>query len=449
MIYIFDDDIAVQTSLKLLLSQAGYKCKSYSYPMDAMKDIKDEIPELILLDMNFSNDTSGSEGLMYLKDFKTRLENIPIILITAWATIPLAVEGVKKGAFDFISKPWDNSSVLKTVETALNLNSDHESSSNRKELDEKYNFSHIIGESDSMIKILETIGRVSKTDAPVLILGESGTGKELIAEAIHANSKRKDNEFVKVNLGGISSSLFESEMFGHKKGAFTDAYTDRKGRFELADKGSIFLDEIGDLDYSSQVKLLRVLQDKTYQVLGDSKTRKTDTRIICATNRNLKEMVEDGNFREDLLYRINLITINLPSLRDRYDDIPSLVDFFIENIKNEYGLESLSVNDSAIKMLKTFPFSGNIRELKNLIERTYLMSGNSVLNTKDFKAIIKQEYSGSALNNKDFNTVDDMEKRMIEEALAKFDNNISKTAKSLGLSRGAFYRRLEKYNIKI
>ncbi len=450
VIHIIDDDAAIQTSLNLLFSQEGYRCSCFSYP-DEYISMKETEPDLILLDLNFSNDTSGKEGMSFLSQLQTLYSSVPVILITAWGTIPLAVEGVKQGAFDFITKPWNNDVMLQVVSTAIKLNEVTESTRTRAQLNRKYNFSQIIGKSSKIINILETISRVCITDASVLILGESGTGKELIAEAIHNNSSRKENEFVKVNLGGISSSLFESEMFGHKKGAYTDAYNDRKGRFEIADKGSIFLDEIGDLDLSSQVKLLRVLQDKTFQMLGDSRTSKTDVRVICATNRNLKGMVNQGTFREDLLYRINLITINLPPLRERKEDIFHLVNFFVENIKRNYQLESLSVNEQAMKMLETLPFYGNIRELKNLIERAYLITGNTILKVKDFKEILEQENEGGkdSVNEISGLTVDQVEKNMIIKALNKYKNNISKAAKSLGISRSSFYRRLEKYNIEL
>jgi DNA-binding NtrC family response regulator len=244
---------------------------------------------------------------------------------------------MKAGANDFINKPWTNEHLLQSINTLLNLQEKKSEKLSRDNLDKRYEFQHIIGQDPGMLAILETIGRVASTDASVLIAGESGTGKELVAEAIHQNSFRSNKPFVKVNLGGISTTLFESEMFGHVRGAFTDARADRTGRFEMANKGSIFLDEIGDLDQSSQVKLLRVLQDRTYEVLGSSRTKTVDVRVICATNRNLNEMIQKGSFREDLLYRINLITIKLPSLRERAGDIPLLVNHFVENLREIYN----------------------------------------------------------------------------------------------------------------
>jgi two-component system NtrC family response regulator len=452
MILIIDDDIAVQTSISLLLKQAGLSAAGASNPSEADKILHDHKPEVIILDLNFGNDTSGREGLEFLSRLTREFHSVPVILITAWASISLAVEGMKKGAFDFVSKPWDNEGLLKTIRTAIELNKEIPVSKvvKRSELDKRFDFAGIVGESPQFIEILETVGRVSKTDAPVLILGESGTGKELIAEAIHKNSYRNNSPFMKVNLGGISSGLFESEMFGHKKGAFTDAYSDRKGRFELADKGTIFLDEIGELDFNSQVKLLRVLQDKTYQVLGESVTRKTDVRIICATNRDLKEMVHNGTFREDLFYRINLITINIPPLRDNKKDIPLLIRYFLNNLKDIYNTGDITVQNKTIKWLQNLPFPGNVRELKNLLERSWLLAGKNELEISDFEKALEQSVMKPQTTNlpdPGTMTLDDIEKEMIIKTFNKFKGNISKVARSLGISRGTLYRRLEKYNI--
>jgi len=452
MILIIDDDKAIQSSIRLLFLQAGRETLCASQPSDALEIIQNNTIEAILLDMNFGNETSGIEGLQFLDELKKKAPAIPVVLITAWASISLAVEGMKKGAFDFVSKPWDNATLLKTIETAIELNKKQKEpySEKRNELDRQYEFQNIIGESPGLTEILETIGRIAKTDAAVLILGESGTGKELIAEAIHKNSPRKNEAFIKVNLGGISSSLFESELFGHKKGAFTDAIADRKGRFELADKGSIFLDEIGDLDIAAQVKLLRVLQDRTYQPLGDSKTRKTDVRVICATNRNIREMVQKGSFREDLFYRINLITLELPPLRERMGDIRLLVAYFLKNLKKLYHAGNVEVAPQTMEWLQEFTFPGNIRELKNLIERTWLMSGKNILEIPDFEKAQEQSIRKAATGDypePGSITLDELEKNMIIKTMEKFHGNISKVAKALGLSRGALYRRFEKYGI--
>ncbi len=386
MILIIDDDIAVRTSLSLLLKQAKLDVTTAATPAEALDILQQQNISLVILDMNFSNNTSGEDGLKMLEIIKQRYPSVSVILITGWATIDLAVKGMKMGASDFINKPWQNAHLLQSVRTVLNLSEKMPPSVNtRKKLDKQYDFNHIIGEDPAFMTILETIGRVATTDASVLIMGESGTGKELIAEAIHQNSLRSKKPFVKVNLGGVSTSLFESEMFGHIRGAFTDAKFDRSGRFEMANKGTIFLDEIGDLDLSSQVKLLRVLQDRTYEVLGSSRTKTVDVRVVCATNRLLEEMVSKNEFREDLLYRINLITVRLPSLRERPNDIPLLVNHFIKNLSEIYN-RPLSISTEAMHWIKALQLPGNIRQLKNLVERTVLVSPHDNLQLIDFQA---------------------------------------------------------------
>ncbi|MGN6397413.1 MAG: sigma-54-dependent transcriptional regulator [Mucilaginibacter sp.] len=450
MILVIDDDIAVRTSLLLLLKEEGYDVLDCSGPADAIRIIKKEEPELIILDLNFSNDTSGKEGMALLNQIKKINAAIPIILITGWASIELAVQGMKAGANDFINKPWNNDHLLQSVRTLLDLKEKKTGQHTRKQLDKTYNFQHIIGEDPKMLNILDTIGRVAGTDASILIMGESGTGKELIAEAIHQNSQRRNKPFIKVNLGGISTSLFESEMFGHVRGAFTDARFDRTGRFEMANKGTIFLDEIGELDAGSQVKLLRVLQDRTYEILGSSKTKSVDVRVVCATNKNLDDMVSRSLFREDLLYRINLITIYLPPLRERPKDIPLLVNYFINNLKEIYGRPLLSVAGSAMKWLQQLPLPGNIRQLKNIVERTILVSKNDELDIDDFRAQL--ELSPVRKGNIQLPgigtlTLEEVEIEMIRRAMEYHKHKIAKAAVSLGLTRSALYRRLDKYQI--
>ncbi|KQS35748.1 sigma-54 dependent transcriptional regulator [Pedobacter sp. Leaf194] len=450
MILIVDDDLAVRTSLSLLLQSKENQVVVADNAIQAFEVFETQRPELVILDLNFSIETSGKEGMSLLKKIRSVNATVPIILITGWASIELAVEGMKLGANDFINKPWNNEYVLQSVQTLLELNDKKPRSRNRKELDKKYNFRQIIGNDETLLGILETIGRVASTNASVLITGESGTGKELIAEAIHENSIRSAKPFVKVNLGGISSSLFESEMFGHVRGAFTDARFDRTGRFEMANKGTIFLDEIGDLEASSQVKLLRVLQDRTYEVLGSSRTKTVDTRVVCATNKNLNDMVSSGLFREDLLYRINLITIHLPALRERSADIPMLVNFFIGNMKEIYSRPELSVSQSAMRWLQQLPLPGNIRQLKNLVERTVLISNKNELGIEDFQS----QLNLSPLKNQKVKlpgvgtmTLDEMEAEMVKQAMNFHKNRITKAAASLGITRNSLYRRLEKHQI--
>jgi DNA-binding NtrC family response regulator len=450
MILIVDDDLAVRTSLTLLLKDAGHEVATADNAIQALQLLKTGTPELVILDLNFSIDTSGKEGMSLLTKIRSFNTLIPIILITGWASIELAVQGMKLGANDFINKPWNNDHVRQSVQTLLQLGGKRPLSRNRKELDKKYNFKQIVGEDAGLLTILETIGRVAATNASILITGESGTGKELIAEAIHENSTRAAKSFVKVNLGGISSSLFESEMFGHVRGAFTDARFDRIGRFEMANKGTIFLDEIGDLEASSQVKLLRVLQDRTYEVLGSSRTKTVDTRVVCATNKNLNDMVSAGLFREDLLYRINLITIHLPALRERPKDIPLLVDFFLGNLKEIYNRPELTISAAAMRWLQQLSLPGNIRQLKNLVERTVLISNANELGIDDFQAqlnVSPQKNAQTKLPGVGTMTLDEMEAEMVKQAMSFHKNRITKAAASLGITRNALYRRLEKYQI--
>lgn len=471
MLLIIDDDIAVCTSLSLLVRKEGFDVAIAQNPEDALNILKRHEINLVLLDMNFSNNTTGDDGLALLQQLKSLKPHLPVILITGWATIDLAVQGMKLGAADFINKPWQNTHLMQSVHTALALSEGvgQRAGANtkvlpsappplpyantRRLLDKQYDFGQIIGEDPKLLQVLQTIGRIAQTDASVLILGESGTGKELIAEAIHQNSLRAKKPFVKVNLGGVSTSLFESELFGHVRGAFTDARFDRTGRFELSHRGTIFLDEIGELDLSSQVKLLRVLQDRTYEVLGSSKTKTVDVRVVCATNRNLEEMVGKGAFREDLLYRINLITIHLPALRERPNDIPLLVEFFVNNLREIYHRPRLEVSREALKWLKQLNLPGNIRQLKNLVERTVLVSNNDTLDITDFQQNYQAPKNStigiptSTLPDVGSMTLEAMEIQMIRRAMEFHRGKVARVAKALGLTRSALYRRLEKYNI--
>ena len=448
MILIVDDDSAVRSSLSFMLKRAGYNVKVVSGPREAIDIVRAEAPALILMDMNFTLSTTGEEGLTLLKQVKVFRPEVPVILMTAWGSIQLAVQGMQAGAFDFITKPWNNAALLQRIETALEL-----TAAPKEVLEEQSNVlnrSHIVGKSQGLMEVLNTVARIARTNASVLITGESGTGKELIAEAIHINSQRTKQPFVKVNLGGISQSLFESEMFGHKKGAFTDASADRIGRFEMANKGTIFLDEIGDLDLSCQVKLLRVLQDQTFEVLGDSRPRKVDVRVVSATNADLRKMVSERTFREDLFYRINLITVKLPSLSERREDIPLLARHFADRQAEINGLPRTDFSADALNFLSRLPFPGNIRELKNLVERTILVSGKSVLDASDFDAqYLRHDEPAKAAEGTSFAgmTLDEIERQTILQALEQHKGNLSQVALSLGISRAALYRRLEKYNI--
>ena len=447
MILIIEDDSAVRSSLSFMLKRAGYEAQVVPGPREAIEVVRTVAPDLILMDMNFTLSTTGEEGLTLLKQVKVFRPDTPVILMTAWGSIQLAVQGMQAGAFDFIPKPWNNAALLQRIETALELSTAPKETT--QEQNDAFNRNHIIGRSQGLTDVLNTIARIAKTNASVLITGESGTGKELIAEAIHINSQRAKHPFVKVNLGGISQSLFESEMFGHKKGAFTDASADRTGRFEMADKGTIFLDEIGDLDLSCQVKLLRVLQDQTFEVLGDSRPRKTDIRVVSATNADLRKMVNERTFREDLFYRINLITVKLPALRERREDIPLLVRHFADRQAETNGLPRTEFSADAMQFLSRLPYPGNIRELKNLVERTILVSGKPTLDASDFDAQYIRHNDQKAAESTSFigMTLDEIERQTILQALERHKGNLSQVAMALGISRAALYRRLEKHNI--
>jgi DNA-binding NtrC family response regulator len=455
MILLVDDDPSVTASLALLLKQHGYATVAAATPGEALAAAGRADLALVIQDMNFSRQTTGAEGLDLLARLKAARPEVPVILLTAWGSISLAVKGMKAGAADFVTKPWSNQQLLQSVATAIGLAMSHEGAGedsllSREELDSRYDFGEVIGSDPRLLRILQLAGRVSLTDASVLITGESGTGKELVAEAIHRNSRRRSGPFVKVNLGGISSTLFESEMFGHVRGAFTDARADRRGRFEIAHGGTIFLDEIGDLDAGSQVKLLRVLQDRTYEVLGSSQTRTVDVRVISATNRTLADQVECGEFREDLLYRINLITLHLPPLRERPDDVPVLASRFVQAASHSYGHDDLVVTPAALGWLRRQPWPGNVRQLRQWIERAALVGTHAVLDVADFEAVAGMELrdtSRDALPPVGSMTMDEIEKAMIVKSLKHHGGNITRVAESLGLSRAALYRRFEKYGI--
>ncbi len=453
MILIVDDDLAVRVSLQLLLKQTGYATRAVPGPAEALAAVRAAAPRLILLDMNFTATTTGADGLALLVQLKELAPQVPVVLITGWGSIALAVAGMKAGAAEFVTKPWQNEVLLQTIATVLQLHAPVESAPppGRKALDKQFTLSAIVGEDARLLAVLRQVGQVAATDASVLIEGESGTGKELIAEALHQNSPRRSQPFVKVNLGGISSSLFESEMFGHRRGAFTDARADRVGRFELANGGTIFLDEIGELEMASQVKLLRVLQDRTYEVLGDSKSRRLDIRVVAATNKNLAELVAQGRFREDLFYRLNLITLHLPALRERAADIPLLARHFVAQLQATYHRPGLRLGTAAAHWLQEQALPGNIRELKNLVERAALTSSHDELTPADFQPQEKSSpihhLTNSPLPAPGTMTLEALEEQMIRQSVVHYQGNLSQVARALGLSRGALYRRLDKFGI--
>ena len=454
-VLVVDDDVAVTTSLELLLKQAGYKVLTASHPEQALQAIEEDLPDLVLQDMNFSRNTTGEEGVTLLKQLKARHPHLPVILITAWGSVPLAVRGIKAGASDFVTKPWSHEQILQSVKTALGIADVRNKSEGREvpgraELDAEFRFEALIGEDPAFLRVLDMVGRIAATDAPVLITGESGTGKEMVADAIWRNSERQAGPFVKVNLGGIPATLFESEMFGHVKGAFTDARSNRIGRFEAADGGTIFLDEIGDVEASSQVKLLRVLQDRTFEKVGSSSSKTVDLRVISATNRDLPTLIESGEFREDLLYRLNLIAIHLPPLRERKGDIVLLARHFLHILAQRYNRNEPMLTREAVTWLSARPWPGNIRQLKQTLERTILLAKSDALGVDELALAADMqpvEKMRTELPSPGSMTLDEMEREMIRRTLEQYEGNITHVAEALGLSRGALYRRLEKHGL--
>ncbi|WP_229257399.1 sigma-54-dependent transcriptional regulator [Duganella callida] len=446
-ILIVDDDSAVQVSLALLLKQAGYDTLCADDPRQALALLAQQAVDLVLQDMNFSLQTSGEEGLRLLADIRAARPALPVLLMTAWGSIALAVRGMQAGAANFFTKPWDNTQLAELIRTTLDAAAPAERGT-RQALDAQFDFRGIVGEHPRLLKVLSTIGQVANTRAPVLILGESGCGKELIADAIHRNSSRAGQPIVKINMGAITPTLFESEMFGHVRGAFTDARTDRKGHIASAHHGTLFLDEIGELNRADQVKLLRVLQDQTYQPVGASRSEQADVRVVSATNRELAELVAAGEFREDLFYRLNLITIRLPPLRERRSDIPLLARHIIAEVAAGYGLPAASIAPQALEWLSAQPWPGNIRQLKQTLERTLLLVGRNELRQADF--VEQHEHGGAAGKARlgvDGMTLEQVERHMIVHALEQHQGNISRVAKTLGLSRTALYRRLERHGL--
>lgn len=452
-ILIVDDDRDILLAAKLFLKQHISIIHTDRSPKHIPELLKNETYDVILLDMNFSKDaTSGKEGFFWLNKILEIDPAAVIIFITGYGDIELAIQGIKEGATNFLLKPWDNKKLLATISANLqarNTKKELESlKSRQKVLIENLDQSkqNIIGNSPAINKVMETSKKVAITDANVLILGENGTGKELIARAIHKASKRNDQVFINVDLGAISETLFESELFGFKKGAFTDAKEDRAGRFEAANKGTIFLDEIGNLSLNLQSKLLSVIQNHKVVRLGSNKEISVDVRVICATNMPLYQMVNEGKFRQDLLYRINTVEIPVPPLRERTEDISLLVEYFLGIYCKKYKMPLKRITSSTLKRLIKHNWPGNIRELQHAVERAVIMSESNVLQPNDF--FISQQNTN---NNKGFlssNTnLKETEKILIRKVIDSHGGNISKAAKELGLTRASLYRRISKYEL--
>jgi DNA-binding NtrC family response regulator len=451
-ILVIDDDRDVLLAAKLFLRQHFTIVHTENKPERIPDLMRNENYDVFLLDMNFSKDaTSGEEGFKWLN---TILEIDPaavVIFITGYGDIELAVQGIKEGATNFVLKPWDNKKLLAEITANIQIRESKKELENLKNKqkvlisDANSPFEDIIGSSPAIQKVLNTVQKVAKTDANILLLGENGTGKEMVARAIHNSSLRKHEVFVTVDLGAITESLFESELFGYKKGAFTDAKEDRAGRFEAANKGSIFLDEIGNLSFNLQSKLLSVLQSRKVVRLGTYKENDIDVRVICATNMPLYQMVEEGKFRQDLLYRVNTVEIQIPPLRERTEDIPELVDHFLRIYCKKYKLDLKKLSAAAAKRLKKHSWPGNIRELQHTVERAVIMSEGNTLQAHDF-FLSKPIQKNALLNSQNLN-LEETEKILIRKVIDKHGGNITKAARELGLTRASLYRRIEKYDL--
>jgi two-component system response regulator HydG len=449
-ILMIDDDEDVLLAAKMLLKKQGHHVIIEKNPNKIPFLLNNDTYDVILLDMNFSKDiTSGKEGFHWLGQILERDPNAVVILITAFGDVEMAVRALKQGATDFILKPWQNEKLVATISTAIRLKQSYNQVDKLKKakemLEEQISrpFSDIIGQSTAIKDVFTLIDKVAKTDANVLILGENGTGKELIARAIHQRSLRKDNSFVSVDMGAITETLFESELFGHKKGAFTDAREDRPGRFELASGGTLFLDEIGNLSMALQSKLLSALQSRQVTRVGANQPMAVDIRLICATNMPLTKMVQEGTFRQDLLYRINTVEIHVPPLGDRVDDIPLLANHYLNYYAKKYHKLVNTIAPEAMDKLKRYAWPGNIRELQHSIERAVIMTDSATLQETDFLL----SRSLTAASNSNTLNLDEVEKSAIAKALQMHGGNISKAADELGLTRASLYRRMEKYGL--
>lgn len=451
-ILIVDDDEDILQAARLLLKQHVTHVHAEKTPEALPSLLKNETYDVVFLDMNFAKGaTSGKEGFLWLDKIHEIDPNIVVVLITAFGDVEMAVRAIKEGATDFILKPWQNERLIATLTTAMNLRKSRTEAtqlrSKQKQLsaDLDQPFHDFIGKSSAMQTVFEAVKKVAKTDANVLILGENGTGKELVARELHRQSSRAEDVFISVDIGALSETLFESELFGHVKGAFTDAREDRAGRFEIASGGTLFLDEIGNLPLTLQAKLLTVIENRKVIRLGSNKPIDIDVRLICATNMNIHEMVAHNKFRQDLLYRINTVEIRIPPLRQRIGDIPLLADHFLKIYCKKYQKPLRRLNSATLKRLEKYHWPGNVRELQHAIERAVIMSDSQVLQPNDF-FFPSQEQKGDSMILDDYN-LEDVEKLVIHRAIAKHGGNITHAAGELGLSRASLYRRLEKYGL--
>ena len=445
-ILVVDDNKGILTAVQMLLGTYFEKVITISTPNKIKATLHDENIDVVLLDMNFSAGiNTGNEGLFWLSEIKKEDASIQVVLFTAYADIDLAVRGIKEGAADFVVKPWDNAKLLETLKTAYNI-----LTANRKGISiatDKLVVSKesgmFWGESNAMQQLRSLIEKVARTDANILVTGENGTGKEMLAREIHLLSNRKKETLVPVDMGAITETLFESELFGHVKGAFTDARADRPGKFEVANKGTLFLDEIGNLSYHLQAKLLTALQRRSIVRVGSNTPIPVNIRLICATNRDLQEMVQKGDFREDLLYRINTIHVEIPPLRERPEDIVPLTEIFLSKYTKIYGKTAMCLSLDAKEKLKAQPWFGNIRELEHTIEKAVIIAERSVLDGNDFDFPRAKKKPVT----KEATTLEEMEYNMIKNAMDKYSGNLSLVASQLGISRQTLYNKIKRYEL--
>lgn len=452
-VLIIDDNEDILFALKLLLKPHVELVQTSANPNDIPELMKKDDWDVILLDMNFTKDAiSGQEGFYWLEKILEINPNSIVVFITAYGDAEKAVKAIKAGATDFILKPWHNEKLIATISATIKLKQSQNEVSNLREKQKGISdvmdkpFHDFVGNSDSMKEVFSTISKVAKTDANVLILGENGTGKELVARALHRASPRSEEVFISVDLGSIAETLFESELFGHEKGAFTDAKKDKPGRFEIASGGTLFLDEIGNLSPPMQAKLLTVIERREVTRVGSNKPKPVDVRLICATNSNIHDLVEEGSFRQDLLYRINTVEIHLPSLHERQGDIQLLAQHFLAIYAKKYKKDIKSISAEALKKLNTYPWPGNVRELQHAVERAIIMSDSSSLQPSDFFLSSAKPSKGSSLDFETYN-LDEIERMIIDKVMKQCQGNISQAASELGITRTSLYRRMEKYDL--
>jgi DNA-binding NtrC family response regulator len=447
-VLVADDQEDVIQALRLLLRSEGFELEAATSPAGIASALESGEFDAVLMDLNYARDTtSGREGLDLLPRIKAFDPTLPVVVMTAWGSIDGAVEAIQEGAGDYIEKPWDNARLVTTLRTQIELGRALRRARHLELENERLregDLPEFIAESGTMQPVLRLIDKVGPSDANVLISGEPGSGKEVVARWLHAKSDRSDRPLVAVNAGGLSETLFESEMFGHVKGAFTDARADRVGYFELADRGTLFLDEIGNLSPAQQAKLLRVLESGEFQRLGSSRTRRADVRVITATNADLPALVTEERFREDLLYRLNSVEIRIPPLRDRREDIPILAAYFLRRQVERYG-RAVEMTKDAMRALLAHTWPGNVRELRHAVERAVLLAEGDALDTEHL-GLRRGPESGTRLDDL---TLDEAERILIQKAVARHEGNVSQAAQALGLSRSALYRRLERHGIEV